>query len=173
MLNKRGEEGGGGIGLLLTIIAGVIVVILLIVAVTGGFGNFTEKISAFFGSGTTVETIIQVCNGAASSSSKYLYCDDFKQVKFSTGIEYINCQDDRVSRNLESTLDCGDGPDSIVTNNKDYLYCKKLLGDLYSKAGKDTDAGKAQLSKSCKSTVVNGKSCELISIDLCDPLTYR
>ena len=140
MINKKGQEGVS-IGTILIIVLGLVAVVVLIVGVSGGFGNFFEKIGAIFGSGTTVETIIQVCNGAASSESKYLYCSDFKQVEFESGNEYINCEDPRVRNNLKNVLTCDTG--------REVAFCDSLTNN------KKGD----QLEKVCDNTKVNGKSC--------------
>lgn len=103
MRDKKGQEMS--ISTLVLIVIGVIVLVLLVMGFSYGWQNLLDKIN-IFGGGTTIDNVVTSCNIAASSGAANSFCADFKKVKTSAGIEYINCQDSRVSGSLNTQISC-------------------------------------------------------------------
>jgi len=80
MKSKKGAEMT--IGTIVIIIIALIVLVFLIVGFTMGWGNLTDKIKALIGGGSNVQTVVQGCQLACSSSSAFDYCSKQRDVRF-------------------------------------------------------------------------------------------
>jgi len=79
-MNKKAAEMT--IGTIIIIVLALIVLVVLVVGFTGGWSNLWGKITAFFGGGTNVDTIVQACELACTTKAKYDYCDKIRTLKF-------------------------------------------------------------------------------------------
>jgi hypothetical protein len=80
MKNKRGAEMT--IGTIIIIILALVVLVILIYGFSTGWSNLWEKITAFGGGKTNVQTIVQSCQLACTTSSQYDYCTKTSKVIF-------------------------------------------------------------------------------------------
>lgn len=144
MQNKRGQELT--VGTLILIVLGVIILVLLVLGYSMGWGNLWERINIFQG-GSSLESVIQSCKVAVSSASTFTYCQDFKKVKVDGKIEYVNCEDTRVSSSVGGSLSCTNSAQVIEDK------CKALILEVAAVKGKRDCSG---VSK------VNGQVCESI-----------
>ncbi len=104
MVNKKGQDLS--IGTLILIVLGIVVLVLLILGFSLGWSNLWEKINIFQG-GSSIESVIQSCNIAASSNSQFTYCQDFKKVKINGETAYVSCEYGAIQSSLTTKLDCG------------------------------------------------------------------
>ncbi len=63
------------------IVLALVVLVVLIVGFTGGWSNLWGRISSFFG-GSNVDSVVQACQVACASNSKYDYCSRKRTVNF-------------------------------------------------------------------------------------------
>lgn len=82
-MNKKGEPMS--LGAVVTIIILVIVLVFVALALSGSFGNLGDYNP--FGSGSTVEAVINGCNIACSSGAQDDYCRVARDVRFEKGAE--------------------------------------------------------------------------------------
>ncbi len=84
--SKRSQEMS--IGTIVVIILALIVLVLVIMGFTVGWGNLWDKITNLGGGGqSNVDTIVQACNLACTTSSQYEYCKA-RDVNFGKGSAY-------------------------------------------------------------------------------------
>ncbi|MEK6800487.1 MAG: hypothetical protein AABY05_01000 [Nanoarchaeota archaeon] len=102
-LNKKAQDLS--IGTLILIVLGIVVLVLLILGFSLGWSNLWEKINIFQG-GSSLESVIQACNIAVASNSQYTFCQDFKKVKVDGKVQFVNCQDSRISSSLSGQIQC-------------------------------------------------------------------
>jgi len=137
MMNKKGQ--GLSWSTLIGGLIGIVILILVVMALMGFFNPLDDLFSKV----STPELAIQSCNGySISEKFIYSYCDNFQEVKFSgsSNNEYVNCADPRISKNLGSTLDCGEG--RVET------FCANL-----------------RKGKNFKGAVVNGIDCPVLTAE--------
>ena len=72
-MNKKAAEMT--IGTIIVIILALVVLVVLIYGFTTGWANLFEKIGVFGGGKSNVQTIVQGCQLACSTSSSYDWCD--------------------------------------------------------------------------------------------------
>jgi hypothetical protein len=151
MNNKKGQEMS--VATLVLIVIGIVVLVMLILGFSMGWQNLWAKVN-IFGGGSNVETVIQSCKLAASSSSQFSYCSEFKQVTIDGKKQYINCADERVT-GVENPLTC--------TGNEVKDYCASLAG---GKAGAALEAVKIVIvnKEACGkySDLFVGKTCDAL-----------
>ncbi len=82
--NKKGAEMT--IGTLVIIVLAVVVLVVLVFGFATGWGNLQSKINNFFGGAENVDSAVQACNLACSTSSQYAFCSQVRTVKASTEI---------------------------------------------------------------------------------------
>ena len=108
---KKGQEGMsmGTLGALLLVI---VVVVLLILGLTGALNPIFEKFNLFPGSG--IAGLVTACQGYVQVSSTSDFCQ-FRDVKVNGKVEYVNCLDARVSRDMttetQGVLQCNNQVD--------------------------------------------------------------
>lgn len=78
-MNKKGAEMT--IGTIVIIVLALIVLVVLVIGFTGGWSNLWTRITSFFG-GSNVDSIVQACQVACTTGSKYDYCSLERTVKF-------------------------------------------------------------------------------------------
>lgn len=86
-MNKKGAEMT--IGTIIIIVLALIVLVVLVLGFTGGWSNLWSRITSFFG-GSNVDSIVQACQVACSTSSKYDYCDRARTVKAESAIFQVD-----------------------------------------------------------------------------------
>jgi|ETN02SMinimDraft_4_1059925.scaffolds.fasta_scaffold78742_2 hypothetical protein len=82
---KRGQELS--VGTIILIVLGIAILVFLIWGFSVGWGNFFERISAFTGGGSNVDTLIQACTLSCSSQSQYDFCTLQRTVNLGNGIK--------------------------------------------------------------------------------------
>jgi len=114
MVSKKAQDLS--IGTLILIVLGIVVLVLLILGFTMGWDNLWDRIN-IFGGGASIGDVTTSCIGAIANSNSFAYCDQFHKIKVDGKTEYVNCEDDRVERNLDEKLNCpeGDEADRIKT----------------------------------------------------------
>lgn len=133
-MNKKAQEGVT-IGTLLLIVLGVVVLVVIILGATGGFNYIFGKVNLI--PGQDLQAVVTSCEIAAQNGLKADYCSTFKQVTIDGTKQYVNCEDSRVSNNIDvdiTKITCE--PGAIVS------FCNSNV--------KSTDWTK---------TLVNGKTC--------------
>ncbi len=76
--NKKGAEMT--IGTIVIIVLALIVLVVLVLGFTGGWTNLWGRITSFFG-GSNVDSIVQACQVACSTNSKYDWCDRVRNLR--------------------------------------------------------------------------------------------
>ncbi len=76
--NKKAQEMT--IGTIIVIIIALVVLVVLIYGFTTGWSNLFEKIGIFGGGKSNVQTIVQGCQLACSTSSNYDWCDKQRNI---------------------------------------------------------------------------------------------
>lgn len=82
MKNKKGAEMT--IGTVIIIILALVVLVILVYGFSTGWTNLWEKVTAFGGGKTNVQTIVQSCQLACTTNSQYDYCIKNSSVIFSS-----------------------------------------------------------------------------------------
>lgn len=82
MVNQRAQNLT--LGTILLMLLGVVVVVILIWGFSSGWSNLWDKITGYGGS-SNVDTIKNACALACSSSQKYAFCEDVRNVKKGDG----------------------------------------------------------------------------------------
>ena len=77
-MNKKAAEMT--IGTIIVIILALVVLVVLIYGFTTGWANLFEKIGVFGGGKSNVQTIVQGCQLACSTSSSYDWCDKQRNI---------------------------------------------------------------------------------------------
>src|SRR4030042_200589 len=95
MKNKKGAEMT--IGTIIVIILALVVLVILIYGFSTGWSNLWEKINVFGGGKSNVQTIIQACQLACTTSSDYNYCKTQKLIEDANGdgkmaTRSVNCE---------------------------------------------------------------------------------
>ena len=167
MVNKKGQEGGGpGIGLIIGFIVVAVAALIVILFFTGTFGGIGEKFQIALG-GMSAKTMIETCNIAAEGEDKFNYCQDFKEVTFSTGKEWVNCIDSKINPNV-GPLDCG--APAVTSDTLAKAFCNTKVPSLARVAGPvNSVAYNNQLVKSCNDLRVNGLTCKERNADCAQP----
>lgn len=132
-MNKKAAEMT--IGTIIIIVLALIVLVVLVVGFTGGWSNLWGKITAFFGGGTNVDTIVQACQLACTSNSQYDYCDKMRTLKFE------------------------DSDGKLIEVNA--TTCQKIAkgGSALDKKGNSVPLPKVELSCEITCAVAGSKSC--------------
>ena len=89
-MNKKGAEMT--IGTIVMIILALVVLVVLIFGFTSGWGNLWNNIVGFGGGQVNVQTVVQACQVACSTSGTYDYCTRERSVVF---------EKDKPSQNLK------------------------------------------------------------------------
>ena len=79
-MNKKGVEMT--IGTIIVIILALVVLVVIIYGFTTGWGNLWEKITGFGGGDVNVQSVVQSCQLACTTSSTYDYCTRERNVNF-------------------------------------------------------------------------------------------
>jgi len=80
MKNKKGSEGTTWT--IIVIILALIVLVVLVVGFTSGWSNLWEKMKAFFGWGSNVDTVVQACEISCTTGAKYSYCSENRTLRW-------------------------------------------------------------------------------------------
>ncbi|MBI2632584.1 hypothetical protein HYW75_06265, partial [Candidatus Pacearchaeota archaeon] len=128
----------------------VVVVVVLIIGFTQGFDFIFGKFKLL--PGQSLQTVVESCNVAANLDLKADLCEQFKKIKIDSSDEYLNCQDDRIKRNMKEELQ-----GKVDSNCGSIEYEKAQCESLIKALANDKD-NKKNCSKLPK---VNGKSCLL------------
>src|SRR3989344_5717493 len=90
-MNKKGAEMT--IGTIVMIILALVVLVVLIFGFTSGWGNLWNNIVGFGGGQGNVQTVVQACQVACSTSGPYDYCTRERSVVFTKGAnaESLKC----------------------------------------------------------------------------------
>ena len=129
--NKKAQDLS--IGTLILIVLGIIVLVLLILGFSYGWSSLWEKINIFGGGGASIADVVTNCNLAVTSNAVYTYCSEFKQVKINNVVEYVNCEDPRVTQGVTTKITC---PESQSLSDRIKEQCKSLI--LGGKVKEDT-----------------------------------
>lgn len=78
-MNKKGAEMT--IGTIIIIVLALIVLVILVYGFSTGWTNLWEKITGFGGGKINVQTIVQSCQLACTTSSEYDYCKQRKLIE--------------------------------------------------------------------------------------------
>lgn len=79
MKNKKGAEMT--IGTIIIIILALVVLVILVYGFSTGWSNLWEKITGFGGGKANVQTVVQSCQLACTTSSQYDYCKNRKLIE--------------------------------------------------------------------------------------------
>lgn len=95
-MNKKGAEMT--IGTIIIIILALVVLVILVYGFSTGWSNLWEKITGFGGGKVNVQTVVQSCQLACTTSSQYDYCKTRKLIEDSNGdgkteSRNVNCKD--------------------------------------------------------------------------------
>ena len=78
-----------------------------------------------------MESVVQACNIALSTSSKASFCSDFKKLKINGEVQYLNCKDDRLTSSLQGDLECGvDDVGKFCTSMKTKITDKIIINGI-------------------------------------------
>ena|SRR3989338_1620668 len=97
-MNKKGQEMS--LTTILLIVLGLVVVVVIILAVSGFFGPIFAGLKL---APSGLATLVKACNGYVQIDSKTDYCT-FRSTTIDSKTEYLNCEDDRVQKDMDSTL---------------------------------------------------------------------
>ena len=78
-MNKKGAEMT--IGTIIVIILALVVLVVIIYGFTTGWGNLWEKITGFGGGKDNVQSVVQSCQLACTTSSTYDWCSLKREVR--------------------------------------------------------------------------------------------
>ena len=78
-MNKKGAEMT--IGTIIVIILALVVLVVIVYGFTTGWGNLWEKITGFGGGKVNVQSVVQSCQLACTTSSTYDYCKTRNLIK--------------------------------------------------------------------------------------------
>ena len=78
--NKKGAEMT--IGTIIIIVLALVVLVILVSGFTTGWTNLWEKITAFGGGKVNVQSVVQSCQLACTTGSRYDYCELSRDVTF-------------------------------------------------------------------------------------------
>jgi len=126
MANKKAQDLS--IGTLILIVLGIIVLVLLILGFSMGWSNLWEKINAFGGGKVNTQTIVQSCQLACTTNSKYDYCKTRKLIE--------------------------DGPEGKPKDPRD-VTCKNMEGATYGLDACGIDCGTSGASASTTGSSVD------------------
>lgn len=161
MFNKRGQELS--VGTIILIVLGIIILVLLILGFSLGWQNLFEKIN-IFGGGASLESVVQRCNLAVTSSSTAGFCSTFDYVKIDGKKRYANCDYSKVRDNLQgSVLECSNG--AKIVEDK----CKELIVGKFKKSKYSGENFAKSFNTDCKASgfLVNDGNCDSV----CDGIT--
>ncbi len=109
MKDKRGAEMT--IGTIIVIILAIVVLVILIYGFTSGWGNLWERLTSFGGGKVNVQSVVDGCKVACSTSSDYDYCLKERDVIFEANqkSQKKRCIDLQGQYGLEAcaSIDCG------------------------------------------------------------------
>lgn len=104
-MRKIGDDKMGQqmtLGTIIAIVLGVAVLVFLIFGFSTGWNNLWDRITAFTGGGSNVDTVVQACALACSTQSESGFCDQTRTVKFG---EEISAGDDCADATGDETTD--------------------------------------------------------------------
>lgn len=78
-LNKKGE--GSTTTTIVVIVLAIIVLVVLVMGFTGTWRGAWEKMTGFAGSGPNIDSVVQACQIACSTNSKYDYCEKIRNIR--------------------------------------------------------------------------------------------
>jgi len=78
--NKKGAEMT--IGTIIIIVLALVVLVILVYGFSTGWSNLWEKITAFGGGKVNVQSVVQSCQLACTTGSRYDYCELSRTVTF-------------------------------------------------------------------------------------------
>lgn len=71
-MNKKAQNLS--VTTIVIIVLAVIVLVVLVLGFTGGWGNLWGRMKGFLGGGPNINSIVQACNVACTTQSKYDFC---------------------------------------------------------------------------------------------------
>lgn len=125
MRNKKAAEMT--VGTIIIIVLALIVLVVLVVGFTGGWTNLWGRISSFFGGGSNVDSIVQACQVACTTSQQYEFCERMRTVKTDTEIFFVGKTDSQIVEGPEAA-------NEIVKAKEGKASCK-TLAELHSGLG--------------------------------------
>lgn len=85
-MNKKAQSLS--ISTIVIIVLAVIVLVVLVLGFTTGWGNLWGRISSFFGD-SNVDSVVQACNVACTTESRYDFCEKERILKGSGFVEDV------------------------------------------------------------------------------------
>jgi len=82
-VNKRGQEMT--LGTIIAIVLGIAVLVFLIFGFSSGWNNLWERVTAFGGGSSNVDTIVQACALKCSTGDKYGFCSEVRTARIDDG----------------------------------------------------------------------------------------
>jgi len=125
MKDKKGAELT--IGTIVIIVLALVVLVVLVLGFTGGWGNLWSRITSIFGGGANVDSVVQACQVACSTESKYDYCTRERTIMAESNVFIGNETTKKLYNETERT---GETP-----NLKEAIATCKQLADLHSSLG--------------------------------------
>jgi len=119
VIDKKGQQLT--LSTLILIVLGVAVLVFLIFGFSTGWNTFWNKITAFGGGSSNVDTIKQACALVCSTQSEYAFCDEERTVKYGKDIEII---ENDVAKKVNS--EDGNCKDFIDNKNVNVEECPGL-----------------------------------------------
>ena len=149
-IGKKGQEMS--ISTLVLIVLAIIVLVIVVIGFTGGWSNLWDRITNLGGGKANVGLVVQACQIACETNSKYDFCSQSRKVTFddktsiSTScsmltnaitLEADNCYD---SLGKKVTLDG-------ATSETAEELCKKTSGNIWNKVAISKPAAVATCDK--------------------------
>lgn len=94
-MNKKGAEGVSMTGVIIGIILLLVVLVVLIYFFSTGSGNLWQKILGYGGGKVNVQSIVDSCKIACTTSATYDYCTKERDIIFTANgaVEKKKCKD--------------------------------------------------------------------------------
>ncbi len=133
-MNKKAAEMT--IGTIVVIILALVVLVVLIYGFTTGWGNLWQRLTGFTGGEVNVQTVVQSCQLACSTSAKYDYCLKERNVIFDEGseAEKLTCRDlenrvPSVGLSSCSSINCVEGTYECLSDELKEAVCTSQDGE--------------------------------------------
>mgnify|MGYP001610483464 CR=1 FL=1 len=149
-ISKKGQEMS--ISTLVLIVLAIIVLVIVVIGFTGGWSNLWDRITNLGGGKANVGLVVQACQIACDTSSKYDYCSQSRKVTFDDKTSVmVSCQTLTNTITLKEDT-CYDSLGKEVTvagatSETIEELCKKTSGNIWNKVAISKPAAVASCDK--------------------------